>query len=131
AERRVRRAAAVDLGVQQGNGTAAILADDPDVFTLSCHQEANYPVTKMRSSLDLGLGNGVEDGEYLARLADALPRVWDFAPELLLYQAGADPYREDQLGGLKLTLEGLERRDRLVLEGAAARGIPSVVTLGG
>jgi acetoin utilization deacetylase AcuC-like enzyme len=131
AERLVRRAAVVDLDVHQGNGTAAVFEHDPDVFTVSFHQEANYPVPKMRSKLDVGLENGVGDDEYLARLAAALPRVWDFAPEILLYQAGADPYREDQLGGLALTLEGLERRDRMVIEGSAAHGIPAVVTLGG
>jgi acetoin utilization deacetylase AcuC-like enzyme len=121
----------VDLDVHQGNGTAAIFEGDPEVFTLSFHQEANYPMPKMRSTLDVGLDNGVGDQEYLERLAEALPRVWDFAPEVLLYQAGADPYREDQLGGLSLSMAGLERRDRMVLEGASARGIPPVVTLGG
>jgi acetoin utilization deacetylase AcuC-like enzyme len=130
-EGRVRRAAVVDLDVHQGNGTAAIFERDPEVFTLSFHQEANYPMPKMRSTLDVGFADGTGDDEYLARLAAALPGVWEFAPELLLYQAGADPYRDDQLGGLALTLEGLERRDRLVLAGAHAHGIPAVVTLGG
>lgn len=131
AEGRVRRAAVVDLDVHQGNGTAAIFASDAQVFTLSFHQESNYPMPKPPSTLDVGLADGVGDDEYLRRLDDALPRVWEFAPELLLYQAGADPYREDQLGGLALTIAGLEARDRRVLEGAVARGIPAVVTLGG
>jgi acetoin utilization deacetylase AcuC-like enzyme len=131
AEGLVRRVAVVDLDVHQGNGTAAIFEGDPDVFTLSFHQEANYPMPKMRSTLDVGFDNGVGDEEYLDRLARALPRVWEFSPELLLFQAGADPYREDQLGGLSLSMAGLEQRDRMVIEGAAARGIPPVVTLGG
>jgi len=131
AEGRARRAAVVDLDVHQGNGTAGIFARDPDVFTLSFHQQNNYPLPKTPGTLDVGFFDGAGDDEYLARLDDALPRVWEFAPEILLYQAGADPYAEDQLGGLKLTIAGLERRDRAVLEGAAAHGIPAVVTLGG
>ena len=130
-EGRIARAAVVDLDVHQGNGTAHIFADDTSVFTLSMHQEANYPAPKMRSDLDVGLRDGVEDAEYLAHLDRALERVWASEPELVLYQAGADPYRDDQLGGLALTVDGLEARDRRVLEGCAARGIASVVTLGG
>jgi acetoin utilization deacetylase AcuC-like enzyme len=130
-EGRVRRAAVVDLDVHQGNGTAHIFERDASVFTLSMHQERNYPAFKERSDLDIGLDDGTGDADYLAALERALPRVWAFAPELVLYQAGADPYLGDQLGGLALTLEGLERRDRAVLEGCAERGIPAVVTLGG
>lgn len=130
-EGRIRRAAVVDLDVHQGNGTAGIFGRDPDVFTLSFHQENNYPIPKTPGTLDVGFSDGAGDEEYLRRLDETLPRVWDFGPELLLYQAGADPYAEDQLGGLRLTIPGLERRDRAVLEGAAARGIPAVVTLGG
>jgi acetoin utilization deacetylase AcuC-like enzyme len=126
-----RRAAVVDLDVHQGNGTAALFAGDEDVFTLSFHQEANYPIPKMRSTLDVGFDDGAGDAEYLERLNVALARVWAFEPNIVLYQAGADPYRDDQLGGLALTIEGLERRDRAVIEGSAERGIPLVVTLGG
>ena len=127
----VRRIAIVDLDVHQGNGTAAIFAGDDSVFTLSLHQENNYPVPKQRSDLDVGLGDLTRDEEYLAALRGALEAVWRFAPELVLYQAGADPYAEDQLGGLRLTLEGLERRDRELLDQAAGRGVPVAVTLGG
>lgn len=130
-EGRARRVAVVDLDVHQGNGTARIFEGDPDVFTLSVHQEWNYPMPKMRSDLDVGLEDGTGDDAYLAALDRGLARVWAYGPDLLLYQAGADPYREDQLGGLALTLEGLEARDRRVLEGCAARRIPAVVTLGG
>jgi acetoin utilization deacetylase AcuC-like enzyme len=128
---RIERSAVVDLDVHQGNGTAHVFAGDPRVFTLSIHQERNYPVPKERSDLDVGLANGVGDAEYLGHLDRALERVWAHRPEIVLYQAGADPYEHDQLGGLSLTRAGLEARDRRVLEGCALRGIPVVVTLGG
>jgi acetoin utilization deacetylase AcuC-like enzyme len=131
AEGAAPRIAIVDLDVHQGNGTAAIFQDDPAVFTLSIHQEANYPVPKRRSTLDVGLADGTGDAAYLACLAGALDAVWSCAPDLVLYQAGADPFRDDQLGGLALGLEGLEARDRAVIEGCAARGVPVAVTLGG
>ncbi len=128
---RVRRVAVVDLDVHQGNGTAAIFHGDSAVFTLSVHQERNYPVPKEASSLDVGLDDGTGDDAYLAALDRALESVWAFAPEVVLYQAGADPYADDQLGGLALSFAGLEARDRRVLVGAARRRIPFVVTLGG
>jgi acetoin utilization deacetylase AcuC-like enzyme len=130
-EGRIRRAAVVDVDVHQGNGTALIFGDDPSVFTLSLHQEANYPSPKPPSDVDVGLEDGIGDAAYLDRLDAALERVWAAAPELVLMQAGADPYRDDQLGGLGLTVDGLEQRDWRVLEGCARRGIPAVVTLGG
>jgi len=129
-EGRIRRAAVVDLDVHQGNGTAGIFRGDASVFTLSIHQENNYPV-KERSDLDVGLADGTGDDEYHRRLVEALEAIWSFGPELVLYQAGADPYVDDLLGGLALTLEGLEERDRILIEGCAERGIPVVVTLGG
>ena len=127
----IQRAAVVDLDVHQGNGTAHIFGDDPTVFTLSVHQQDNYPAFKERSTIDIGLSDGADDDAYAALLEPALDRVWSFGPDLVLYQAGADPYAQDQLGGLGLTMAGLEKRDRLVLEGAARHGIPAVVTLGG
>ena len=127
----VRRVAIVDLDVHQGNGTAHIFRDDPDVFTLSVHQEMNYPMPKEAGDLDVGLPDGTRDEAYLEAVAVALERVWAFAPEFVLYQAGADPYRDDQLGGLALSFEGLEERDRLVVEGCAERNIPFATTLGG
>src|SRR5262249_5957054 len=95
AEGGVRRVAVVDLDVHQGNGTAHIFRDEPAVFTLSIHQENNYPVPKERSDLDVGLEDGTGDDAYLAALAPALDRVWTFAPDLVLYQAGADPFHDD------------------------------------
>jgi acetoin utilization deacetylase AcuC-like enzyme len=130
-EGKVRRVAVVDLDVHQGNGTAHIFRDDPRVFTLSVHQEWNYPIPKEPGDLDVGLENGVSDDGYLAALAPALERVWAFAPELVLYQAGADPFHDDQLGGLALSFEGLEARDRAVIDECARRGIPVATTLGG
>ena len=131
AERRIERAAVVDLDVHQGNGTAAIFRGDPRVFTLSLHQERNYPQPKEPGSLDVGLDDGTGDDAYLAALEPALMAVWAHAPQLVLYQAGADPYHDDQLGGLALSLAGLEARDERVLAGCARRGIPVATTLGG
>ena len=130
-EGRVGRIAIVDLDVHQGNGSADIFKDDVRVFTLSVHQEHNYPANKAHSDLDVGLEDGTGDEAYLAILAPALEQVWAFAPELVLYQAGADPYHDDQLGGLSLSLAGLEARDRAVIDGCVARGIPIATTLGG
>jgi acetoin utilization deacetylase AcuC-like enzyme len=127
----VERAAVVDLDVHQGNGTAHVFRDEPEVFTLSLHQERNYPTPKERGDLDVGLPDGTGDDDYLRALAPALERVWAHEPQVVLYQAGADPYRDDQLGGLALSFEGLEARDAMVLEGCASRGIPVVTTLGG
>lgn len=131
-EKTIERAMTVDCDVHQGNGTAAIFAADPTVFTFSIHQENNYPYPKPPSNIDINLRDGVGDDEYLKALEKGLNRALaEFQPELLFYVAGADPYREDQLGGLKLTIEGLEKRDRLVYEKARAKNIPVVVTLAG
>jgi len=131
-EKTIERAMTVDCDVHHGNGTAAIFGADPTVYTFSIHQENNYPYPKPPSSLDVNLPDGVEDGEYLGELEKALEQsLANFEPELIFYLAGADPYREDQLGGLKLSLEGLERRDRLVFEKAKAKNLPVAVTLAG
>ena len=127
----VRRVAVVDCDVHQGNGTASLFRGDDSVFTFSIHQEYNYPSPKEPGDLDVGLEDGTGDDEYLAELGRALERVWATGPELVIYQAGADAYREDQLGGLGLTMAGLEARDRMVLEGCARRRVPAAVTLGG
>jgi acetoin utilization deacetylase AcuC-like enzyme len=130
--RTIERAMTVDCDVHQGNGTAAIFGGDHTVFTLSIHQENNYPYPKPPSSLDINLDDRVGDEEYLRELAQGLDRALaEFSPDLIFYVAGADPYREDQLGGLKLSLEGLEKRDRLVFEKARAKNIPVAVVLAG
>jgi acetoin utilization deacetylase AcuC-like enzyme len=156
---RITRAMTVDCDVHQGNGTAAIFpevrgpsdslpsvsasplntrpstlrnAHAGDVFTISLHQENNYPMSKPPSSIDVNLPDGIGDDDYLGWLDNALSSgLRQFDPELICYIAGADPYREDQLGGLSLTIEGLKRRDELVFHVARARDIPVMVTLAG
>jgi acetoin utilization deacetylase AcuC-like enzyme len=156
---KIRTAMTVDCDVHQGNGTAAIFAGkraqgDPlpsasgspvatqgvrrrnanvgDVFTISLHQHNNYPAAKPPSSIDVDLPDGIGDDDYLAWLDNALSSgLRQFEPDLLCYIAGADPYREDQLGGLSLTIEGLKKRDELVFRVARAKGIPVMVTFAG
>jgi acetoin utilization deacetylase AcuC-like enzyme len=157
---KIRTAMTVDCDVHQGNGTAAIFAgvrvpNQPlpsagrltvpasrpakmrnahtsDVFTISLHQEHNYPAFKPPSSIDVDLPDEIGDDDYLAWLDNALGSgLRQFEPELLCYIAGADPYREDQLGGLSLTIEGLKKRDELVFRVARARDIPVMVTFAG
>ncbi len=159
-DQKVTRAMTVDCDVHQGNGTAVIFAGmrapglplpstsastlNPsrpakirnahagDVFTISLHQENNYPEWKPPSSIDVDLPDGIGDDDYLAWLDNALSSgLRQFEPELICYVAGADPYREDQLGGLSLTIEGLKRRDELVFRVARARDIPVMVTFAG
>jgi acetoin utilization deacetylase AcuC-like enzyme len=160
ADGQIQHAMTLDCDVHQGNGTAAIFgkAEEPfppppvwsasltaprkpahmkqnhkgDVFTISLHQENNYPVWKPPSSIDVNLPDGTNDAEYLAWLEKALmTAIEQFEPDLLLFVAGADPYREDQLGGLALTIDGLKDRDELVFRFAKNNGIPVMVTLAG
>jgi acetoin utilization deacetylase AcuC-like enzyme len=156
---RIRRAMTVDCDVHHGNGTAAIFPakrktggalpsvsaaqlrshvmteaaeTDGDVFTISLHQANNYPAYKPTSSIDVNLPDGIGDEDYLAWLEQSLSSgLRQFSPDLMCYIAGADPYREDQLGGLALSIDGLKRRDRLVFEVAKTRGIPVMVTYAG
>jgi acetoin utilization deacetylase AcuC-like enzyme len=129
---KIRTAMTVDTDVHHGNGTAAIFGDDDSVFTLSIHQENNYPMPKPPSDEDIGLADGTRDHEYLDALEEGLLHALKkMTPDLIFYVGGADPYREDQLGGLALTLEGLQKRDRLVFEHARRRGIPVASTLAG
>ena len=122
----------VDTDVHQGNGTAAIFADDDSVFTLSIHQRNNYPVPKPPSDLDINLDDRTGDDEYLELLGKACAgRLTAFNADLIFYVGGADPYREDQLGGLWLSMGGLRRRDELVFGEAKQRGIPVGVALAG
>jgi acetoin utilization deacetylase AcuC-like enzyme len=128
----IRTAMTVDTDVHHGNGTAAIFANDSSVYALSIHQENNYPMPKPPSDLDIGLEDGTRDAEYLDALEKGLIHsLKTMTPDLIFYVGGADPYREDQLGGLALTMEGLQKRDRLVFEHARQRGIPVASTMAG
>ncbi len=128
----IERAMVVDTDVHQGNGTAAIFGGDESVFTLSIHQVHNYPHPKPPSTIDIDLPDGIGDDDYLAILEKHLHRAFhEFTPQLLSYVAGADPYREDQLGGLALTIEGLARRDALVFDYARRNGVPVAIALAG
>jgi acetoin utilization deacetylase AcuC-like enzyme len=159
-DEKIRTAMTVDCDVHQGNGTASIFAGAHksnetlpsassatlgqgrrgkmrgagagDVFTISLHQHNNYPLWKPPSSIDVDLPDGIGDDDYLAWLDNALSSgLRHFEPDLICYIAGADPYREDQLGGLSLTIEGLKKRDELVFRVACARNIPVMVTFAG
>jgi len=156
-DKKIVRAMTVDCDVHQGNGTAAIFRkkqpvalvlpsssaptlaratplprEETDVFTISLHQENNYPSWKPPSSVDVNLPDGMGDEQYLAWLDNAVSSgLRQFQHDLLCYVAGADPYREDQLGGLNLSIEGLKKRDEFVFRVARTRGIPVMVTLAG
>jgi acetoin utilization deacetylase AcuC-like enzyme len=127
-----KKAMVVDTDVHHGNGTAAIFRNDPTVFTISIHQENNYPAHKPPSSIDLNMADRADDDEYLGVLIPTVQQALDeFQPEIVFYVGGADPYCEDQLGGLSLTKEGLKQRDRQVFEEARRRGTPVATTLAG
>ena len=131
-EGHVRRVAIVDLDVHQGNGTNSIFAGDADVFTFSMHGGRNYPFRKVAGSLDVELADGTDDDEYLTLLDDVLPRVLARAePDFVFYLAGADPHEGDRLGRLRLTFEGLARRDAMVIDRCREVGIPVAITIAG
>lgn len=131
-DRAIKTAMIIDTDVHHGNGTAAIFAQDPSVFTFSIHQQHNYPEHKPPSTLDANLPDGIGDEEYLSILDSHLSLAFgEFHPDLIFYVAGADPYCEDQLGGLGLTSEGLRRRDVLVFDHARRHRVPVAVTLAG
>ncbi|MFL5608262.1 MAG: histone deacetylase [Gemmatimonadaceae bacterium] len=128
----VRRAVVIDLDVHQGNGTHAIFAGDADVFTFSMHGGRNYPFHKVAGTVDVELEDGAGDDVYLDLLATTLPRVLAEAqPDLAFFIAGADPHEGDRLGRLKLSFDGLARRDAYVLERCREVGLPVAITIGG
>ena len=128
----IRRAAIIDCDVHQGNGTATIFAGDPSVFTFSIHEEGNYPLLKPPSDLDIGLPWECDDEQYLAGVRAGLESsLGGDPPGIALYLAGADPYQDDMLGGLAVTMQGLRDRDRLVLASCATAGVPVAVVLAG
>lgn len=132
AEAGIERIAVIDADVHQGNGTAAILANDPSVFTFSIHGASNFPYRKERSDLDVDLADNTGDADYLQVFADALAAVFArVRPQLVIYLAGADPFVGDTLGRLALSKDGLADRDRLVLETCRQRDVPIAITMAG
>jgi acetoin utilization deacetylase AcuC-like enzyme len=132
AEAAVARAVVLDLDVHQGNGTAAIFQGVEEVFTFSMHGERNYPLVKMRSNLDVGLSDGTGDAEYLAQLQEHLLAVLDRSrADVAFYLAGVDVAAGDRYGKLSLSEEGIQMRDKYVIESVRARGIPLVIVLAG
>jgi acetoin utilization deacetylase AcuC-like enzyme len=130
-QRGLERIAIVDLDVHHGNGTAFIFESDPRVYTFSMHQQHNYPMWKPRGSRDIGLPDGAHDATFLDALENALPEVIAHRPQCVFYLAGADPYEDDQLGGLRLTKAGLRQRDRAVIDAVRCAGVPLVIVLAG
>ncbi len=132
ADGRIERALVIDLDVHQGDGTAAIFAEDPAVFTFSMHGRGNFPFVKAASSLDIELADGTEDGEYLTILSLALAQVLSGPKtDLVIYLAGADPYVGDRLGRLALSKRGLATRDRRVLQTLRDNGVPVAIVMAG
>ncbi|MBI4853660.1 MAG: histone deacetylase [Acidobacteria bacterium] len=129
--KKIHRAAIVDLDVHQGNGNSAILGDRKEVFIFSMHGEKNYPLHKVPSTIDIGLEDNTSDNQYLALLENALPKVFDFQPDIVFFQAGVDPLKEDTLGRLALSKEGLAKRDKIVLSNCKKHNIPISLALGG
>lgn len=127
----VDRVAVLDLDVHQGNGTAALFAEDDSVFTLSVHGANNYPFRKEESDLDIELADGATDDEYLEAVARGVTLALAHEPDIAFYVAGADPFVDDRLGRLSVTKAGLIQRDVLVFDGCATHGVPVVVVMGG
>jgi acetoin utilization deacetylase AcuC-like enzyme len=131
-DRWMQRMAIVDCDVHQGNGTAAIFAGEPDVFTFSIHGANNYPLHKVPGTLDIDLPDGTGDDEYLIALQPAVSRVLaEFQPGLVFYLAGADAHEGDRIGRLRLSHDGLRQRDELVLGACREARVPVAVTMGG
>jgi acetoin utilization deacetylase AcuC-like enzyme len=126
-----RKFLVIDLDVHQGDGTAFIFRDAPEVFTFSMHGAKNYPLFKKQSTLDIELADGTSDSEYIETLNEVLPRLLVHDPDIIFYLAGADPYKADKLGRLGLTIDGLKLRDATVLEFAMRHEIPIVTTMSG
>ena len=127
----IRRAAIVDCDVHQGNGTATIFAEDPETFTLSIHGANNYPLFKATSTLDIELVDGTDDDGYLKCLIDSLPLVFEWNPDIVFYLAGADPYVNDKLGRLALSIDGLRNRDHRVFRECFLREMPVTTVMSG
>lgn len=125
------RFSVIDLDVHQGDGTAQIFATDPDVFTLSLHGQNNFPFRKQQSTIDVALPDHTTDSAYLDALEQVLDKAFTHNPDFVFYQSGVDPLKEDTLGKLDLTMEGLKARDQMVFTAARRHGAPLVITIGG
>jgi acetoin utilization deacetylase AcuC-like enzyme len=131
-EGRVKRVVIIDCDVHQGNGTAAILADDPSIFTFSIHGKKNFPFDNEKSDLDIALDDGADDNVYLHALEKGVGQALvQSRAELAVYLAGADPYITDKFGRLSLTKQGLAERDKLIFHYCQQRGIPVAITMSG
>ncbi len=130
-ESRAERIAILDVDVHQGDGNSAILTTDPRVLVVSLHGEKNFPFRRVASNIDVELPDGTEDRAYLHALADVLPAIEQHHPDLLLYLSGVDPLKQDRLGRLALTHDGLIERDRLALQFCRRRGLPVSIAIGG
>ena len=131
-DKSIKKALIIDCDLHQGNGNAFIFKDDKDVFTFSIHQENNYPFYKPPSDLDIGLADRTKDKAYIECLEKHIPKVIsDFKPEMIFYVAGADPYENDQIGNLALTIEGLKKRDEFIFFQGLNYGIPVAIVLAG
>lgn len=128
---KIQRVAIIDLDVHQGNGNSAILGGRQDVFIFSMHGAKNYPFRKVPSTIDIDLPDNTGDRDFHTILKDHLPKVFAFKPDIVLYQAGVDPLKEDALGRLSLTHDGLQERDCLVLKACRTHGVPVSLALGG
>ena len=125
------KVAIIDLDVHQGNGTASILQNDQSIFTLSIHGENNFPFTKERSDLDIGLPNGCQDDDYLSALNQGLEKLDVFKPNFIIYMAGADPHEGDRLGKLSISKDGMCQRDQYVFQYGLDRQIPTAFSMAG
>ena len=125
------KVAIIDLDVHQGNGTASILQNDQSIFTLSIHGENNFPFTKERSDLDIGLPNGCQDDDYLSALNQGLEKLDVFKPDFIIYLAGADPHEGDRLGKLSVSKDGMCQRDQYVFQYGLDRQIPTAFSMAG
>ena len=130
-EKLAERFLIIDCDVHQGNGTAFIFQNSPEVFTFSMHGAKNYPLFKEKSTLDIELADGAGDKEFLETLSEALPRISLHNPDIIFYLGGADPFEKDKLGRLNLSIEGLMKRDELVLQFAKEHNTPIVTTMSG
>ena len=125
------RAAVIDLDVHQGDGTAQLFENDPEVMTLSLHGRNNFPFRKQQSKIDVAFEDKTGDAEYLAKLTEVLPAVFAFCPQVLFYQSGVDALATDRLGRMALSPEGMAERDRIVLTACRNFGAPVIITMGG